>query len=56
MAGKENIMKRPLAYITAAWGGNEFEDTDRAVWYCRKIYEAGFSPDVPSALSPVISQ
>ena len=41
-------MKRPLAYITAAWSGNEFEDTDQAACYCRKVYEAGFSPICPS--------
>jgi len=46
-------MKRPLAYITAAWSGDEFEDTDRAAWYCRKAYEAGFSPMCPLLFLPL---
>lgn len=37
-------MKRPLAYITAHWGDNEFENTENAAKYCRLVYEAGFSP------------
>ena len=40
-------MKRPLAYITAPWGGNEFENTETAARYCREVYEAGFSPICP---------
>ena len=28
-------MKRPLAYITAAWGGNEIENAETAARYCR---------------------
>ena len=40
-------MKRPLAYITAAWSGNEFDDTEKATVYCRAVYEAGFSPICP---------
>ena len=40
-------MKRPLAYITAAWSGNEFEDIEQAAAYCRAVYEAGFSPICP---------
>ena len=46
-------MKRPLAYITAAWSGDEFEDTDQAAWYCRKVYEAGFSPVCPLLFLPL---
>lgn len=46
-------MKRPLAYITAAWSGDEYEDTDRAAWYCRKVYEAGFSPVCPILFLPL---
>lgn len=46
-------MKRPLAYITAAWSGDEYEDTDRAAWYCRKAYEAGFSPVCPLLYMPL---
>ena len=40
-------MKRPLAYITAHWGDNEFENTENAAKYCRLVYEAGFSPVCP---------
>jgi hypothetical protein len=40
-------MKRPLAYITAPWDGNDTENTKMAAAYCRKIYEAGFSPICP---------
>ena len=46
-------MKRPLAYITAAWSGDEYEDTDRAAWYCRRVYEAGFSPVCPLLFMPL---
>ena len=37
-------MKRPLAYITAAWSGNKTKDKEQATKYCRAVYEAGFSP------------
>lgn len=40
-------MKRPMAYITAAWDGENPDDTERAVDYCRAAYEAGFSPICP---------
>lgn len=40
-------MKRPLAYITAPWGDNEFENTENAAKYCRAAYDAGFSPVCP---------
>ncbi len=40
-------MKRPLAYITAPWGSSKAENTELAAMYCRKIYEAGFSPICP---------
>ena len=46
-------MKRPLAYITAAWSGDEYENTDQAAWYCRKVYEAGFSPVCPLLYLPL---
>ena len=35
-------MKKPFAYISAARSGQEFTDTDQAVVYCRKVYQAGF--------------
>ena len=37
-------MKRPLAYITAAWSGEHEKDGQRAAGYFRAVYEAGFSP------------
>lgn len=40
-------MKRPLAYITAAWTGDQKADTEQAARYCRAVYEAGFSPVCP---------
>ncbi len=46
-------MKRPLAYITAAWSGNEYEDTEIAAQYCRAAYEAGFSPICPLLYLPL---
>ena len=33
-------MKRPLAYITAAWCGSDHENTKLAAQYCRTVYEA----------------
>lgn len=35
-------MKRPLAYITAAWLGGDSENAELAAQYCRTVYEAGF--------------
>lgn len=46
-------MKRPMAYITAAWSSNEFENTETAAKYCRKIYEAGFTPMCPLLFLPL---
>lgn len=46
-------MKKPMAYITAAWGKNEFENTELAAKYCRKIYEAGFTPMCPLLFLPL---
>ena len=36
-------MRKPMAYITAAWSNNEFEVTETAAKYCRKLYEAGYT-------------
>ena len=47
------MKKRPLAYITAPWGDNEFENAERAAKYCRDAYEAGFSPFCPILLYPM---
>jgi len=46
-------LKRPLAYITAAWGGCDIENTENAAKYCRAVYEAGFSPICPVLLLPL---
>lgn len=47
------VMKRPLAYITAPWSDNEFENTETAAKYCRAVYEAGFSPVCPLLFLPL---
>lgn len=47
-------MKRPLAYITAAWRGDEYEITEQAAGYCRSVYEAGFSPICPMLYLPLL--
>lgn len=54
-------MKRPLAYLTAPWGGNDYENRNNAARYCREVYEAGYSPICPilfqtSFLHPEIPQ
>lgn len=46
-------MKRPLAYITAPWGSNEFENTENAARYCRAVYDAGYSPICPMLFLPL---
>lgn len=46
-------MKRYMAYITAPWGENEFENTELAASYSRKLYEAGLFPVCPVLLLPL---
>ena len=46
-------MKRPLAYITAAWCGSDAENAKQAAQYCRSVYEAGFSPICPTLFLPL---
>ena len=46
-------MRRPLAYITAPWGDNEFENTETAARYCRMLYDAGYSPVCPLLFLPL---
>lgn len=46
-------MKRPLAYITAPWGADEYENTENAAKYCRAVYDAGFSPVCPLLFLPL---
>ncbi len=45
-------MKKPFAYITAVWKGGEFTVADQAIVYCRKVYEAGFTPICPVLYLP----
>ena len=35
-------MKRPLAYITAPWSNNQYENAENAATYCRQVYDAGY--------------
>ena len=54
--GKETevwIMKRPLAYVTAAWRGGECEVMEQAAKYCRIVYDAGYSPICPMLYLPL---
>jgi len=46
-------MKRPLAYVTAAWYGGDSENAEQAARYCRAVYEAGFSPICPTLYLPL---
>ena len=46
-------MRKPMAYITAAWTDNEFEVTETAATYCRKLYEAGYTPVCPPLYLPL---
>ena len=46
-------MKRPLAYITAAWFGGDSENAELAAQYCRAVYEAGFAPICPALYLPL---
>ena len=48
-------MKRPLAYVTAAWYGGDSENAEQAARYCRAVYEAGFSPICPTLYLPCFS-
>lgn len=40
-------MKRPLAYITAAWGDCPEDNMKLAAKYCRSVYDAGYAPICP---------
>ena len=46
-------MKRPLAYITAAWYGGDTENAELAAQYCRAVYDAGFAPTCPALFLPI---
>jgi len=47
------MKKSHLAYITAPWGADEIENTENAACYCRKIYDAGFTPVCPVLFLPL---
>ena len=49
----EYAMKRPFAYITAAWSDNEYQNTEEAAKYCRAVYDAGFTPICPLLFLPM---
>lgn len=49
---KELPHEKPFAYITAVWKGGEFTVIDQAAVYCRKVYEAGFTPICPVLYLP----
>ena len=40
-------MARPWAYVTAAWGSDDYEARKKAEKYCRKIFDAGYDPICP---------
>lgn len=42
-----------MAYITASWGANKFENTENAARYCRLVYDDGFSPVCPLLFLPL---
>ena len=46
-------MKRPLAYITAAWYGGDTENAELDAQYCRAVYDAGFAPICPALFLPL---
>ncbi|WP_066688419.1 DUF7768 domain-containing protein [Christensenella intestinihominis] len=46
-------MKRPLAYLSAAWSGKQKTDIEQAARYCRAVYEAGVSPICPILYLPL---
>ena len=46
-------MKRPLAYISAAFSGDAYENTEQAAQYCRAVYDAGYSPVCPLLYLPL---
>ena len=46
-------MKRPLAYITAPWSNNQYENAENAAAYCRQVYDAGYSPICPVLFLPI---
>ena len=46
-------MKRPIAYITAAWCGEDYKNTEQAARYYRAVYEAVFRLFAPYCIWPL---
>lgn len=46
-------MKRPLVYVTAAWGDDHVENAKNAAKYCRALYEVGYFPICPILFLPL---
>ena len=44
--------EKTVRFITAVWKGGEFTVIDQAAVYCRKVYEAGFTPICPVIYLP----
>lgn len=45
-------MTRPLAYITAPWGTDTYENAIIAAGYCLQVFEAGYTPVCPALFMP----
>lgn len=43
---------KPWAYVTAAWSADKNRAKRSAKRYCRKLYEAGYTPICPLLLLP----
>ena len=49
-------MKRPFAYVTAPWTGSACQNNEKALRYCRQIYDAGYTPICPLLLlTPILN-
>ena len=43
---------KPWAYVTATWDLDKRKSKRAAIRYCRKLYEAGFTPICPMIMLP----
>ena len=49
-------MKRPFAYVTAPWTGSACQNSEKALRYCRQVYDAGYTPICPLLLlTPILN-
>ena len=49
-------MQRPLAYVTAPWTGSACQNSEKALRYCRQVYDAGYTPICPLLfLTPILN-